>query len=186
MQKGLKNIIIPLVLGLLSSFTMGLQVCRTESEIPATTPTSQFTVHNDGTVTDTATRLMWMRCSLGQTWNNETCEDDAKEYNWQGALEVAANNHNFSTYDDWRLPNIKELVSIIEESCTIPAINLTIFPNTSGESNYWSSTHWAREAAFFISLYVGEYRSFEFTDVGQLDHNTRPNAYKVRLVRGGE
>lgn len=44
-----------------------------------------FTDNGDGTVTDTKTGLIWMRCSMGQTWNNATCREMTNIYTWNQA-----------------------------------------------------------------------------------------------------
>jgi hypothetical protein len=99
------------------------------NSIPVTTPTTRFIVNGDGTVSDTYTGLMWMRCSLGQTWDGTTCTGTAAQYQWADAL-TQAQSSAFATYTDWRLPSVKELVSIVERSCANPSVNSTIFPAT--------------------------------------------------------
>ncbi|MDP2902572.1 MAG: hypothetical protein Q8N96_05635 [Methylovulum sp.] len=42
-----------------------------------TTPTSDFTDNNDGTVTHKTTGLTWMRCAMGQTWTGAACTGTA-------------------------------------------------------------------------------------------------------------
>lgn len=98
----------------------------------------EFVDNDDGTATDTSLGLVWMRCSLGQTWENETCTGDASELTWQQALQAA---HGFKYADKlgWRVPNMKELASLTERSCVRPAINELFFPNTSSD-DYWTST----------------------------------------------
>ncbi len=93
-----------------------------------------------GVITDSATGLMWSVCNLGETWSESSaaCEGTAKSFNWQNAL-MQAKTITLAGYSDWRLPNIKELMSIIERQCAEPAINLTLFPTTKNEP-YWSST----------------------------------------------
>jgi hypothetical protein len=180
MFKGFKHRVSLLIVIIWSSSTLGsqTQTCRTETEIPPTTPTSQFTQHDNGTVTDNATRLIWMRCSLGQTWNGSTCEGNAIQYNWQDAL-LAAQAENFASFDDWRLPNVKELASIVELACYQPAINLTIFPeptdSTETQYVYWTSTAYIKNRALKVRFRDGFY-TFYFD---------REQTYRVRLVRGG-
>lgn len=45
--------------------------------------------NNAGLVLDKQNGLMWMRCSLGQTWNGQTCTGTAKEYKWEQAKKQA-------------------------------------------------------------------------------------------------
>jgi hypothetical protein len=94
---------------------------------------NRFVVHNDGTVSDTATCLQWQQ---------GTADPDHDGYpdimNWPEALNYAEALH-FAGYEDWRLPNLTELVTITDLSQYNPAIDTTIFPNTLS-SEYWSST----------------------------------------------
>lgn len=128
--------------------------------ITKTSPTHAFTLNGDGTATDSKTGLTWMRCGIGQSWNGSSCAGTLELYNWKDAL-VVAEEHVFAGKDDWRLPNIKELASIVESSCHIPAINSTIFPATRAD-RYWSSTpassrmhHTDGLNGFLITFYHG-------------------------------
>lgn len=186
MLNGFKHKAVLLIALLWCSSSIGSQICLSETEIPPTTPTSQFTQHSNGTVTDTATKLMWMRCSVGLTWDGTTCQGEPSEHNWESALEVAKGT-NFANYHDWRLPNIKELTSIVEEACHNPAINLTVFPETvvyAPDENgfplapwlgYWTSTHYSNDRALHVKFQNGFYTFYY----------KRDTAYRVRLVRGG-
>lgn len=66
------------------------QICKT-ANIRATTPTNQFINHNNGTVTDKKTGLMWKKCIEGQVWDNarKDCKGELGGYNWQEALNHA-------------------------------------------------------------------------------------------------
>ena len=108
------------------------QTCN--PRIPATTPTSRFMRNDNGTVVDKATGLMWKTCREGQTWNDQahSCELVAANYGWTESLQYITTLNKqggFAGYSDWRLPNIKELLSLVERQCVEPAINLTVFPN---------------------------------------------------------
>lgn len=131
------------------------------------TPDSQFEVNGDE-VLDLKTGLTWKRCSVGQDWDGTTCSGSPKNFTWEGALEQAAN--------EWRVPNVKELTSIIEASCVSPAINVTVFPNTPGIS-YWTSSPIIRdhsaEFAWSVLFDVGA------ADIGDKLYWPQP----VRLVK---
>ena len=63
---------------------------------------------------------MWKVCTEGQTWNAGACGGNANEVSWQTALQTA-NDENFAGHSDWRLPNIKELQSLVAFNCTAPS-----------------------------------------------------------------
>jgi len=128
------NPILTGLLYLLFSLVAGLaqaQTCNPEL-IPASTPDSQFLDNGDGTITDTKTGLMWKQCSEGQS-GNDCSSGSAEIFEWQLALQqaqVVNNSGGFAGFTDWRVPNIKELSSLVERQCADPAINLMRFPNT--------------------------------------------------------
>lgn len=148
--------------------------CR--NDITASTPDQDFTLHNDGTVTHNSTGLMWMRCSLGQTWDGSTCTDVASTFTWQNALG-AAQSHNFAGHSDWRLPNKNELASLVEQRCVSPAINSKIFPSTPPGGSFWSSSPNASNSN--NAWYVG------FGN-GRVSGGNKDYGLQVRLVRAGQ
>ena len=103
---------------------------------------NEFIDNNDGTINDKATGLMWTK-------------DDSKEgLNWEDALNWVQqkNSENYLGHDDWRLPNVKELQSIVDytrspqatNSAAIDSIfNCSQITDEGGSPNYafyWSST----------------------------------------------
>ena len=106
------------------------QTCR--DNLQESTPSSRFVLNNNGTVTDTETKITWMRCALGQKWDGKTCVGKAKAYSWQEAREAAAelNGDTFGEPTKWRLPLVPELASITERKCFEPRVNLVVFPAT--------------------------------------------------------
>lgn len=174
-----KNMLM-LVLTLLVLPNLGTAQCKLET-ITATAPTSQFADNQNGTVTDRKTGLMWKKCAEGQ--DTLSCAGNAATFTWQNALARAqAVNTGLAGsnmgYGDWRVPNVKELMSIMEEQCYYPAINLAVFPNTaSGE--FWSSSPANNTAgsslAWYVSFGLGEYTWF-----------LKDWAIQVRLVRSGQ
>lgn len=98
---------------------------------------SKFTDNGDFTVKDNKTGLTWQKCSMGQT-NDVTCSGGATTSTWVASI-AACSVLNFAGRT-WRLPNIKELQSLIDtEIISSAAINTAIFPSTVA-SNYWTST----------------------------------------------
>jgi len=99
-----------------------------------------FVDNGDGTVTDIATGLMWSQ------------DDNGEQIYWKEALAYAE-SATLAGFNDWRLPNIKELQSIADYSATeIPVLDASVF-NLTEVTNivdgtieqlnypfYWSST----------------------------------------------
>lgn len=107
-----------------------------------TRPDDRYTDNGDGTVTDVVTGLMWKRCVEGMTWDGATCAGDVNlSFMLAGAIGRAAEvaTAGFAGHTDWRLPNQKELLSLVEWACAHPAINPTAFPATPDEE-YWTAT----------------------------------------------
>lgn len=150
----------------------GAQTCK--DSIPASTPESRFTAHNNGTVTHKTTGLTWMRCSLGQIWDGKTCTGKAEIFDWQKILQ-AAGSQEFADHKDWRLPSKNELVSILEERCVAPAVNAKIFPGTPS-AYFWSSSPYSGVADGAWSVDFG---------YGTINASVKNGSnLHVRLVRG--
>lgn len=151
------------------------QTCRYDS-IPASTPNSDFERYTDGTALHKTTGLTWKRCLEGQSWNNNTatCTGEPQIYTWQSALQTAEAG-SFAGQSDWRLPNIKELQTLVEEACYDPAINLQVFPYMPAYA-VWSGSP---DAGY---LYFAWFVYFYYGNGGNYD---KYGSYHVRLVRGG-
>ncbi|UJS25751.1 DUF1566 domain-containing protein [Thiothrix winogradskyi] len=129
MSDFMSKVAVPFLLSVLP-ICGNAQICQVEN-ILSTTPDSQFIDNNNGTVTDINSELMWKKCTEGQ--HGDDCNSGvAQTYKWEVAQEQIdiANRVSFAGYTNWRLPNIKELSSIVERQCYEPAINLRRFPNT--------------------------------------------------------
>jgi len=108
------------------------QTCNVE--ILQTSSEDRFIDNKNGTVTDVVTLSIWDKCSVGQQYNEGECIGLPTPFpEWPKALEYTA-----STAEK-RLPNIKELSTLVERSCLEPAINSKTFPDTP-LAIYWSST----------------------------------------------
>ncbi|MDF5522978.1 DUF1566 domain-containing protein, partial [Vibrio parahaemolyticus] len=153
----MKKLITVLSLTLASQTAIAAQECSTD--FAKTAPNTRYTYSESGTVTDLKTGLTWMRCPVGMTWNvgNQECQGTRSTMSWQLALSTAkqirnkdGNHplHNFADKKNWRLANIKELVSLTERACHSPAINSTGFASgyslTDGDDvlgrYVWSNT----------------------------------------------
>lgn len=86
-------------------------------------------------VKDKNTQLIWMRCSLGQTWNNNSCVGEPKSFDFRDATnEIKQLNYTKHAHDDgftdWRMPTIEELQTLVfceegfgDSKATIPTSN---------------------------------------------------------------
>lgn len=104
---------------------------------------NEYVDNGNGTITDTATGLIWSQ------------EDNGEGVDWENAL-VYAENSELAGYNDWRLPNVKELQAIVDYSYSPSATEAANFgpaidpifactPITNEEGNddygyYWTST----------------------------------------------
>jgi len=107
---------------------------------------SRFT-KADGVVTDTKTTLEWQD-------DYSDNGDSVKYAKWVDAINYCQ-ELTLGGNDDWRLPNQKELLSIVDYSTYNPAIS-SVFQNTTS-SHYWSSTTSAGYSGFAwsVSFYFG-------------------------------
>jgi hypothetical protein len=110
----------------------------------ATWPGQRF-IHNRDTVVDNLTGLVWTR--------NANC---AKEtVNWQSALEAVRtmNGEKAYGYQDWRLPNIRELESLTGMGQHTPALPIR-HPFQEVQAWYWSSTTSTYDSRYAWVLYI--------------------------------
>lgn len=130
--------------------------------IPLSRPDARYIDHLDGTVTDQVTGLMWRQCPEGVSSTASPCDTGtASSFSWQQALQHAdavnaTNGGERQGYADWRLPDLKELMSLVELACHNPAINRRLFPATP-PSHFWSATAVASRAseAWSVGFYYG-------------------------------
>jgi hypothetical protein len=140
----------------------------------ASNPDSGYTDHGNGTVTDTRTGLMWKQCAEGLS--GATCQTgSAQTFTWANAL-VHAEASTFASYIDWRLPNVKELSSLVEDCRVSPAINTNRFPNTPSAVFWSGSPHGDRSDIVWLVAF----------DHGGYGQSYRSASFRVRLVRGGQ
>jgi len=93
---------------------------------------------SNGIVTDHQTGLMWQD---DYDSNTNTVNDSVSQNYGQNAYTQceSLNNNNFGGYNDWRLPNINELLSIIDDTRS-PTIGLVFQSVVTDSTGYWSST----------------------------------------------
>ncbi|RMX15153.1 DUF1566 domain-containing protein [Vandammella animalimorsus] len=121
-------------------------------------------------VRDTATGLIWRRCSEGQSWDGSSCVGPFSRMTYDEAMAHAEGQA------DGRLPNLKELQTLVNRDCANPAIDTDAFPNTPG-TWYWTRTPYAGSSA--DAWVVG------FSEGGFADYYYQNFRGAVRLVRTG-
>jgi len=155
--------------------SLAVQTCK--DYIPDNTPNSRYTDNGNSTVTDNDTGLMWKQCVEGLAGGDCTT-GGVTSHTWQAALELATtvNSAGFAGYNDWRVPNLTELESLVARNCFNSAINSQFFPNDLA-SVVWSSSPNANgsNSVWYISFYTG------YTYI-----TSRYNVEHVRLVRSGQ
>jgi len=133
-----------------------------------------YTVNADNTITDNVTGLMWRRCSQGQN-DDATCTGTAGTYTWENALSQCE-NETADGYTDWRLPNARELMSIVDYGVAVaPRINTVAFPNTVSDYYWTSTTYVPNTARAFYVAFIG----------GAVNNIPKTDYYYVRCVRAG-
>jgi hypothetical protein len=150
-------------------------------------PNPRFTDNGNGTVTDNLTGLIWLKkancADATRPW--ATALTDVASLNSAGAMN-SRDCGDTSNSADWRLPNIKELQSLVDFAYVDPAL-----PNTAGTGQwiegspfsgvqtyrYWSSSTYASNAGFAWFLDLSS---------GYVGYGSKASDYYVWPVRGGQ
>jgi len=118
---------------------------------------NRFWLPSDGTVVDNHTGLQWE-------------QGYGSHGNWIQALAYCE-NLELANYSDWRLPNIKELQTIIDSS----KLNPSVFLEFSCQADpYWSSSTYISGVLYAWSV--------DF-DKGRISHQSKNDGAYIRCVR---
>jgi len=118
--------------------------------------------NGNGTVTDNRAGLVWQQAEIvDRSW------DEAIRYCEDLVLAGAG---------DWRLPSLREIRAINDESRVRPSIDTTLFPGTTA-APFWSSTTLVNQTARAWTV--------DFT-FGIASYNTKTDRLRLRCVRGGQ
>ncbi len=122
----------------------------------------QFRDNGDGTVSDLTTGLMWQK-------------DSVQGISWKDGLAYCS-DLQLGGYSDWRLPDVNELISLVDYSQSSPSIDESYFINTS--LHYWSSTTYPSDPgkAYHVCFLRGRTEVYGKSDQGAASH--------LRAVRG--
>ena len=153
--------------------------------------TLSYTDNGDGTITDNNTCLVWEKKS-GPA--DPSIHSVLVAYTWDNAFDVhvaTLNATNFAGFNDWRVPNVKELQSIVNYEnfgpavstefnngdCTTPTSMCTVLTcSCTASSLYWSATTPANDPTDALLVFFSS--GFVRSD-GKIFSNF------VRAVRGG-
>jgi gluconolactonase len=121
-----------------------------------------FTDNGDGTVTSAATGLVWQKT------------ESPSELAWEQAL-ARCEALVLGGRDDWRLPNVKELLSLSNASLSGPSLDASAFIGAR-PAGYWTSTTVADDpsAAWHVDF-----------ELGAASAVPKGRSMHVRAVRGG-
>jgi hypothetical protein len=87
-----------------------------------------------------------------------------------------SNNESLCGFNDWRVPTLMELDSIVDLGRITPSIDISYFPNTES-SHYWSSSPYANYSGYAWIVNFG---------YGYDNYLNRGNNNVLRLVRSGQ
>ncbi len=122
----------------------------------------RFKDNGDGTISDNATGLMWVK------------DPPLVTKFWNVAVDYC-DGLNYAGHSDWRLPNVNELAALIDRGRDTPAINTTFFPNTAN-NDYWTSTTQRDN--------INNAWAVHFED-GEVSYQLKTRSNYARPVRGG-
>ena len=131
----------------------------------------------DGIATDTETGLMWLRFAHGQRWENDMIAGETQKFNWHESMKIPDifNRQGYVGYNDWRVPTIIELESLIDKVKGQKGnyIDAEVFPKN--EKWFWSSSS--------LSNFSSDAKIVIFS-TGNIIFDYKVNFDCVRLVRG--
>lgn len=145
----------------------------------------------DGTITDLNTKLTWEKKSD----DGDLLHDTDNTYTWSGGGETiwdwvedinTEGGTGFAGHDDWRIPNAKELQSIIDYERGGPAIDPVFNTNCEGStvltgSCTAASFYWSSSTVLFFPTFAW----FAGFNIGDVDAFDKFIGLHVRAVRGG-
>ncbi len=145
---------------------------------------NRFVDNRDGTVTDHCTGLMWQKDTAEMDGDGAITLQD--EVDWQHALWYC-DHLELGGYSDWRLPNVRELQSLVDYGRVDPAIDPifgAISEGTFGRysERYCTSTTHLRTPD---DVWVIGFRTGITSDTQKRISPADNNVQLVRAVRGG-
>ena len=129
------------------------------SQSRAQAPVGRYEV-SAGLVTDTQTGLVWQQTDTGSTYTF-----------------AAAHQYCADLGGEWRVPSVKELLTLVDESRANPAVDSAVFTSIPSGGNlvscYQTSTPLAGTGISWLVCF----------DAGRPTYDSATNAYRVLCVR---
>jgi hypothetical protein len=139
-------------------------------------PSPRFITSTTGVVTDTLTGLVWLQdagCLGLWAWADALTQIAYL----RSGTDFSCDNYAAGTFGDWRLPNVRELQSLVDYSQYGRAL-LSGHPFTGVQSSsYWSGTTYAGDTSYAWNVWLGS---------GTVDTSSKTHARYVWPVRGGQ
>ena len=128
----------------------------------------------DHIVIDLSKNIEWLRCSVGQQWNGETCFGETMLMN-HAVIVQAIDIANQQLGPSWRLPTLEELQSLVCKKCAKgKKFDAKVFPNTDPRA-YWTGEK--------NSMSKGSYWTVNFFTGHKFGRFYPEQEMAVRLVR---
>ena len=106
-------------------------------------------------VIDLKNRVEWLKCSVGQVWENENCIGDPIKITLNDAQNLT-DQVSIQLGGEWRLPDKKELMSLICKVCNKAKIDESLFPETPAEIFWTSQRNWWSPKFFWsVNFFTG-------------------------------
>ena len=131
-------------------------------------PDPRFSDNGNGTVTDHLTGLMWVRAPLWLAGNSDT-------QSWSHAIDYC-NSLDYAGHTDWRLPNLRELRSLLAYDRVAPALPMG-HPFRAVPSICWTASTAADDTGRAWQVVV---------ESGFVDRDLKATAGAAWPVRGGQ
>lgn len=110
---------------------------------------------NGAEVKDKSTSLVWRRCAEGQSWTGTTCSGTPQTFLTSFNAADHAKAQAASSGKAWRVPNPKELASLVDTRVNRPTIDTAVFPGFVTEI-YHTGTHWTENPVYTWRVWFAE------------------------------
>lgn len=153
--------------------------------IKASTEVQQYFDNKDGSILDVVTGITWSACLYGQTFDKESQSCTGSPVPLGSFSEAIAAQFDFSLSgnasesSEWRLPNIKELATLVEYACIEPAMRNDIF-SSAPSSPLWSNT------PNITGVGAQKARIIDFKDGAELIDDVTTTPIYARFIRVDE